>query len=108
LSLVEVLVASAIIAIVSVLLVVAFYTMGSVSMRASDITNADKELTSNIALDEGTKETDPNGSIRLTDKNGNPILGDGKDHIDIPLNSNKYKTDDGRSLWTFGYNNETP
>jgi hypothetical protein len=90
LSLVEVLVASAIIAIVSILLMVAFYTMGSVSMRASDITNADEELTSNIALEPKT-EGEP-GEITLE--------GTG---ITIPLTSNEYTTESGGSLWTFGY-----
>jgi prepilin-type N-terminal cleavage/methylation domain-containing protein len=109
LSLVEVLVASAIIAIVSILLVVAFYTMGSVSMRAADITNADEQLSSDIAFDEGTKETSTDKTLEfvdqdnnpIKDKNGNPI------EIEIPLNSNKYETDDGRNLWTFGYLNDT-
>jgi hypothetical protein len=92
LSLVEVLVASAIIAIVSILLVVAFYTMGSVSMRASDITNADEELTSSIALTPGDSKTTKPGEITLGDTG-----------ITIPLTSNEYTTESGGSLWTFGY-----
>jgi prepilin-type N-terminal cleavage/methylation domain-containing protein len=103
-SLVEVLVASAIIAIVSVLLVVAFYTMGSVSMRAADITNADEQLSSDIALNPKGKGEE--GSITLKGEDGKPILGEGEEHIEIPLNSNKYETQDGRSLWTFGYSGD--
>jgi hypothetical protein len=91
--LVEVLVASAIIAIVSILLVVAFYTMGSVSMRAANITNSDEQLSSDIALKPqsgGTKSD-------ITLKNTDGI------NITIPLISNEYKTESGGSIWTFGY-----
>jgi prepilin-type N-terminal cleavage/methylation domain-containing protein len=89
LSLVEVLVASAIIAIVSVLLVYAFYTMGSVSRRASDITNADETLSEDIALGTSVSPATP-GTLQLGD-------------IEIDTLSNTYTTDDDRSLLTFEY-----
>jgi prepilin-type N-terminal cleavage/methylation domain-containing protein len=103
LSLVEVLVASAIIAIISVMLVFAFYTMGSVSMRAADITNADEQLSSDIAFDgEGADKTPGTGKITLVDEDGLPITSESGEAIEIPLNSNTY-TKDGQSLQTFDY-----
>ncbi|MDR0347570.1 MAG: prepilin-type N-terminal cleavage/methylation domain-containing protein [Coriobacteriales bacterium] len=97
LSLVEVLVAAAIIAIVSVILVYAFYTMGSINVRASDITNADAALTSDIAF--GTESDTDDGTLTLTDEQGNPITS-------IDLDINTFTTEDGRSLRTFGQKDE--
>jgi prepilin-type N-terminal cleavage/methylation domain-containing protein len=98
LSLVEVLVASAIIAIISVLLVFAFYTMGSVNVRAANITNADEQLSEDIAFgDEGAATSEGTLHLRSTD---------GTINIELDANFNTYTTEDGRSLQTFEYPQE--
>jgi prepilin-type N-terminal cleavage/methylation domain-containing protein len=92
LSLVEVLVAAAIVSIVSVLLVFAFYTMGAINKKASDLTNADEALSEEIALD-GTKDS---SSRDLK-------LNLGGTELDLGVTINTYTTDDGRSFTTFEY-----
>jgi hypothetical protein len=96
LSLVEVLVAAAIIAIVSVLLVYAFSTMANVGMRASEITDTDAKLTSDIEL--GTADSSTDGTIILKDENGTDLAT-----LDSTF---KTYTTDERSLRTFEYKDD--
>jgi prepilin-type N-terminal cleavage/methylation domain-containing protein len=96
LSLVEVLVAAAIIAIVSVLLVYAFSTMANISMRASEITDTDAALTSDIEL--GTAEDETDGTIILKDAQGNDL-------VEFDSTFKTYTTDE-RSLRTFEYKDD--
>jgi type II secretory pathway pseudopilin PulG len=91
---VEVLVAAAIVAIISVMLVFAFYTMANVGRRASDITSADEELSEDIALDETAHKDAVSGELEFT-INGKPFK--------LPSMFNTYTTEDGRSFSTFEY-----
>jgi prepilin-type N-terminal cleavage/methylation domain-containing protein len=94
LSLVEVLVASAIVAIVSGMLVFALYTMGAIGMRAADVVNADTALSEQIALD-GEKEGSVDGNITL-----NPSSDDVAPQFNVTFNT---YTINGRSFTTFEY-----
>jgi prepilin-type N-terminal cleavage/methylation domain-containing protein len=95
-SLVEVLVAAAIVAIVSVMIVFAFYTMANVSKRASDITDADEQLSEDIALDDAATKSSAKGTVTLTP-------GTGGSGITLDSTFNTWETEDGRSFLTFEY-----
>ncbi|MDR2587451.1 MAG: prepilin-type N-terminal cleavage/methylation domain-containing protein [Coriobacteriales bacterium] len=96
LSLVEVLVASAIVAIVSVMLVYALYTMGAIGKRATDVTTDDATLSEMIALDSEDLAASTSSSIILDPDSGGSIT--------LPsVTFNTYTTEDGRSFTVFEY-----
>jgi type II secretory pathway component PulJ len=101
LSLVETLVAAAIVAIISVMIVFAFYTMASVNKRATDITNDDEQLSSDIALnpdpEDGTTKKESSDETLALETDGGDI------DIELPSTFNTYTTEDGRSFFTFEY-----
>jgi hypothetical protein len=121
LSLVEVLVAAALVAIVSITLVFAFCTMGSVGKRASDITGADEKLSEDIALDAGgagdagagdagaeggaggAGDAGAGGAAHRTTEDGEISFDVGGETVALPSLFTTYTTEDGRSLSTFKY-----
>jgi hypothetical protein len=91
------LVAAAIVAIISVMLVFAFYTMANVGRRASDITSADEELSEDIALDETARKEEVPGELSF-EINGKEFK--------LPSVFNTYTTSDDRSFSTFEYKSD--
>jgi prepilin-type N-terminal cleavage/methylation domain-containing protein len=93
LSLVEVVVSSAILAVVSLLLITFIYTAAGLTKRSADITHSDEELTNNVA-------TDPDSATSV-----GKTLELGGFKIDATMST--FSTDDG-SLSTFEYTNPEP
>ncbi|MDR1713011.1 MAG: type II secretion system GspH family protein [Coriobacteriales bacterium] len=107
LSLVEVLVAGAILAIVSVVMVSMLYTAVGVSKKSADLSAADQQLTSSAAQGTADATTDATTSgLSIT------LKGAGESGEDITIDGltlNTYHSDaggDNRELSTFGLADE--
>jgi hypothetical protein len=97
LSLVEVLVAAAIVSIVSVMLVFALYTMGAIGKRSTDVVTDDAALSEEIAFGDEPPDSSITGE-EIT------LSLDGGGTVTLPKVTFKtYTTEDGRSFTVFEY-----
>ncbi|MDR1185227.1 MAG: hypothetical protein LBK67_10610 [Coriobacteriales bacterium] len=95
-SLIETIVAAAIVAIAALILVSFVYTLTGMSKRSADISAADAELTEMIALDPGTVDSYADMDVTLGDTD-----------ITIDTTRNIYETENGE-FSTFSYPPTSP
>lgn len=104
-SLVEVIVASAILALIAIMMVSAFMTMTTVSQKTSDSKSSDSELEAAIAA-----ETGGGGYTKATAAGASTLsfISEGTTY-NLPLDANKYSSDEtGSSFTVFEFKPTTP